>query len=145
MHKFAITLTPKPAATVAKPSGPNIKLVYVDTILFVGPDRQPTTGLDGDPSGHLSFPGYPDLPIASFTGDGFGGSGRGGKLIPVDDEGFVLAHDGSFWVSDECGPYVYHYSQSGQMIDAIRPPNALIPMRNGSECKKSLGFLLPRA
>lgn len=133
MHKFLISLTPKPQATVANPSTPNINLRYLDTILFSGPDGQPTTGLDGDASGHLTYPGFPDLPVSTFTGDGFGGPGSGGKLIPVDSEGLVVAHDGTFWVSDEYGPYIYHYNQFGRMIGAIRPPDAFIPMRNGTE------------
>ena len=29
--------------------------------------------------------------------------------IPVDDEAVVLLGDGTVWVSDEYGPYVYHY------------------------------------
>ncbi len=37
--------------------------------------------------------------------------------------------DGTFWVSDEYGPYVYHYNQHGELIEAIRPPDAFIPKR----------------
>jgi hypothetical protein len=53
--------------------------------------------------------------------------------VVVDSEGLFLAHDGSFWVSDEYGPYIYHFSPSGRMLNGIRPPNAFIPLRNGSE------------
>ena len=66
-----------------------------------GPDGTPCTGLDPDGSGHISFPGFPNLPVATFKGDGFGGPGPGGKRIPVDAEGLVLAADGGFWISDE--------------------------------------------
>jgi hypothetical protein len=31
------------------------------------------------------------------------------------------------------GPYIYQFDASGKMISAIRPPNALIPTRNGTE------------
>jgi hypothetical protein len=45
----------------------------------------------------------------------------------------VLNDDGTFWISDEYGPYVYHFSRSGKMLQAIRPNDAIITMRNGSE------------
>jgi hypothetical protein len=51
----------------------------------------------------------------------------------MDSEGIVLMDDGSFWISDEYGPYIYHFSPSGQMLSAIRPPPAMIPMRNGTD------------
>jgi hypothetical protein len=80
-------------------------------------------------SGHLSYPGFPDLPVATIQGDGFGGPGKGGKAIPIDAEGIVLNPDGGFWISDEYGPYVYRFDAAGRMVGAIRPPQAIIPMR----------------
>lgn len=107
---------------------------YKETIRFYGPDGTPCTGLDADATGHVSYPGFPNLPIATYTGDGFGGAGPGGKRIPVDAEGiFLNTQDGSFWISDEYGPFIYHFNSVGHMIGAIRPPDAYIPMRNGSE------------
>ncbi|EDN94299.1 hypothetical protein SS1G_10172 [Sclerotinia sclerotiorum 1980 UF-70] len=79
------------------------------------------------------YDGFPDLPVATYTGDGFGNDGTGGRRIPVDSEGLALDGSGGFWVSDEYGPYIYHFNSSGTMISAIRPPDAFIPMRNGSE------------
>ncbi|KAI1855293.1 hypothetical protein JX265_006564 [Neoarthrinium moseri] len=133
VHKFTVTLTPAHNATVANPSAPNLYLTYQDTIRFSGPDGTPATGLDADVSGHLSYPGFPDLPVATYTGDGFGGDGPGGKRIPIDCEGLAVNDDGSFWVSDEYGPYVYLFDHSGKMLTAIRPPDAIIPFRNGTE------------
>ncbi|KAI9792900.1 MAG: hypothetical protein M1835_007579 [Candelina submexicana] len=133
VHKLQVSLTLKPDATVTKPSGPNVQLTYLDTILFSGPDGTPTTGLDADASGFLSYPGFPELPVATFVGDGFGGSGPGGKRISIDAEGLVLNSDGSFWVSDEYGPYVYRFDPRGKMVAAIRPSEAYIPRRNGTE------------
>lgn len=100
--------------------------------MFYGPDGTPTTGLDADGTGHLSYPGFPDLPVATYQGDGFNNPGPGGKRIPIDSEGIVLNADGSFWVSDEYG-YLSLFSPVGRMIGAIRPPDAFIPMRNGTE------------
>ena len=132
VHKFGITLTPKPTATLANPSGPNLQFTYLDTILFTGPDGTPTTGLDADVLGSITYPGFPILPVSTFTGDGYGGPGPGGKRIAIDSEGLVLASDGGFWVSDEYGPYIYHFSAQGRMTQAIMPPAAYIPHRNGS-------------
>ena len=133
MHKFSLLFTPQPDATVANPSGNNLVLTYLETIRFFGPDGTPCTGLDPDGSGFATFDGFPDLPVATYEGDGFGGAGPGGKRISVDAEGLVLAKDGTFWVSDEYGPYIYRFNAVGVMIGAIRPPNVFIPMRNGTE------------
>ena len=132
MHKFALTLNPQPNATVAKPSGPNLQLKYLDTVLFTGPDGTPTSGLDADVTGSITYPGFPRLPVATYQGDGFGGAGPGGRRIAIDSEGLVLNPDGSFWVSDEYGPYIYKFSPAGRMIQAIQPPQAYIPRRNGT-------------
>ncbi|PSN67411.1 hypothetical protein BS50DRAFT_621420 [Corynespora cassiicola Philippines] len=132
LHKFSVELTIV-NATTRSPAAPNFKIHYLDTILLTGPDGTPCTGLDADATGHFSFGGFPNLPMATYSGDGFGGNGTGGKRIAVDSEGLVLGHDGSFWISDEYGPYMYQFDMSGKMINAIRPPDALIPLRNGSE------------
>ncbi|KAF1953569.1 hypothetical protein CC80DRAFT_419712 [Byssothecium circinans] len=132
IHKFSISFDVV-SATLQKPASPNFQLQYLDTILLTGPDGTPTTGLDADATGHLSFDGFPDLPVATYTGDGFGGNGTGGKRISIDTEGLVLGEDNTFWISDEYGPYIYHFDGSGKVISAVRPPNAFIPIRNGTE------------
>lgn len=53
----------------------------------------------------------------------------GNNHISVDDEGVVYPGDGTIWISDEYGPYVYHYTASGKLIGVIRPPEAFIPKR----------------
>jgi len=132
IQKIAITLIPNTTATVTNPSPPNVQLTYLDTILLTGPDGKPTTGLDADPIGSVQYPGYPILPAATFTGNGFGGPGSGGKRIAIDSEGLALGRGGTFWVSDEYGPYIYQFSPWGRMLQAIMPPVAYIPYRNGS-------------
>ncbi|KAA8564842.1 hypothetical protein EYC84_010613 [Monilinia fructicola] len=133
VHKFDLLFTPVSNATLLNPSGNNLVFAYKDTVVLSGPDGTPTTGLDADGLGHLSYDGFPDLPVATYTGDGFGGNGTGGRRIPVDSEGLVLDGSGGFWISDEYGPYIYHFNSTGIMISAIRPPDAFIPMRNGTE------------
>lgn len=132
IHKFGITLTLATNATVERHSPPNLQFSYLDSILLTGPDGTPTTGLDADVSGSITYPGFPILPVATYQGDGFGGSGSGGKRIAIDSEGLVSATDGGFWVSDEYGPYIYKFSAAGKMEAAIKPPDAYIPHRNGS-------------
>lgn len=105
----------------------------MDTILFTGPDGNPTTSIDADAKGYITYPGFPHLPVATYTGDGFGREGKGGKRISIDGEGLVLNDDGTFWISDEYGPYIYKFSASGLMLQAVAPPGAYIPQRNGSE------------
>jgi hypothetical protein len=131
VHQFAVTFTPAVDATVANPSAPNLVLTYKDTILLSGPDGKPMTGLDADQVGGLEYPGFPVLPAATFTGDGFGGPGPGGKLATLDPEAMVLAKDGGFWISDEYGPYVYKFDSKGKMTGAVAPPDAILPLRNG--------------
>ena len=41
----------------------------------------------------------------------------------------VHVGDGTVWVSEEYGPYIYHYDHNGLLLHAIRPPDAFIPMR----------------
>jgi hypothetical protein len=134
IHKFEVAFQPNYTATGQTPSSPNVHLTYLDSILVTDPAGQLLTGLDADADPpYLSFAGFPELPSATYMGDGFGGNGTGGTRVVLDSEGLVLASDGSFWISDEYGPYVYHFSAAGQMIHAIRPPPAFIPQRNGTD------------
>jgi hypothetical protein len=79
-------------------------------------EGKPTTGFD-PPKMRQASSGFPDLPVDD--------RGR----IAVDNEGVVLPGDGTMWISDEYGPYIYHYDGSGRLLKVIRPPDAFIPMR----------------
>ena len=39
----------------------------------------------------------------------------------LDSEGLVALKDGSFWVSDEYGPHIVHYSSTGVQLERISP------------------------
>ncbi|KAF3036161.1 hypothetical protein E8E12_003246 [Didymella heteroderae] len=130
IHKFSFDFEIVDA-TVEKPASPNFKLTYLDTLLLTGPDGTPLTGLD--PTGTITYSGFPDLPLAKYTGDGFGNNGTGGARVPLDTEGLVLGDDGSYWISDEYAAYVYQFDKKGTMIQAVRTPDAFIPLRNGTE------------
>ncbi|KAG9779971.1 outer membrane autotransporter, partial [Aureobasidium melanogenum] len=134
VHKFQITFKPDYTSTAKNPSSPNLQLQLLDTIRFTDPSGEPLTGLDPDGHGpYITYPGFPDLPSATYKGDGFGGNGNGGRRVSLDAEGLVLNADGSFWISDEYGPYIYHFSPEGRMLSAIQPPAAIVPRRNGTE------------
>ncbi|KAF1947997.1 hypothetical protein EJ02DRAFT_391503 [Clathrospora elynae] len=130
IHKFSVTFQPV-EATVAKPASPNFKLTYLDTLLLTGPDGTPLTGLD--PTTTITYKGFPDLPLAIYTGNGFGQDGTGGARVPLDTEGLVLGDNESYWISDEYAAYVYQFDKKGKMIQAVRTPDAFIPIRNGTE------------
>ncbi|EGC45784.1 conserved hypothetical protein [Histoplasma capsulatum var. duboisii H88] len=133
IQKLSLSFKPSREASVKKPSQPNLQIKHLDAVLLTGPDGTPTTGLDADVTGFIEFPGFPPLPGATYSGDGFGSEeGTSGRRITMDTEGLALGVGGSFWVSDEYGPYIYQFTREGKMIQAIQPPEAYLPRRNGS-------------
>ncbi|KAF2852752.1 hypothetical protein T440DRAFT_553118 [Plenodomus tracheiphilus IPT5] len=131
IHKISFTFNiVGDKATVANPASPNFKFEVVDTILLTGPDETPLTGLD--PTDTITYPGFPTLPLAKYTGNGFGQPGSGGSRIPLDTEGLVLGPNSTFYISDEYAATIYHFSSSGTMISATPPPPALLPRRNST-------------
>jgi hypothetical protein len=118
LQVFEIALTPDDTAEGPKQQT-GLGLTYKDSIVMHEADGTPSTGLD--PTGvRKAANGFPDLPVANGH-------------ITVDNEGVVHMADGSFWVSEEYGPYIYHYAADGKLLGAIRPPAAFIPMRKGEE------------
>jgi hypothetical protein len=97
-----------------------LALTLADTMLLREVNGLPLTGLDplvgGIRSAGGGFPAMPQAPNGA---------------ISLDAEAVVLMSDGSYFISDEYGPYIYHFSADGRMLSAIRPPEAFIPMRNG--------------
>lgn len=93
-------------------------------MLYAPDGITPCTGLDADGSGHISYPGFPDLPGATYLGDGWGNGETLQTGVSIDAEGLALGKDGSFWISDEYGPYVYRFNSAGKMVTAIRPVDA---------------------
>ena len=119
LHKLSIDLKPAAPGPAGAPQHA-VTLTLADTILLTDAAGQPLTGLDPD-GVRPAADGFPDMPRAS--------NGR----ISLDPEAVVLMPDGSFFISDEYGPYIYRFSATGRMLGAIRPPDALIPMRNGQQ------------
>lgn len=99
-----------------------LALVYKSTTLQFERDHNKTTGLDslgvrpamaGYPSDPLADPQMP-VPITIPN-------------LSIDAEGIIANTDGSYWVSDEYGPYIYRFSGDGQLIQTIQPPSAILP------------------
>lgn len=118
VHRLSITFAPAPNGASAQTQ---LGLTLSATTLYTETDGTPLTGLDPSPSSSGSRPGFPPLPQA-FNG-----------RLSIDPEGLVLLPDGTFFVSDEYGPYLYRFSAAGVLLNAIRPPEALIPKRGGRD------------
>ncbi|EFC86350.1 esterase-like activity of phytase family protein [Parafrankia sp. EUN1f] len=44
-----------------------------------------------------------------------------------DPEGLVALRDGTFWISDEYGPYITHFDRDGKAIERLSPFNGALP------------------
>ncbi|WWD20828.1 hypothetical protein CI109_105305 [Kwoniella shandongensis] len=119
-HSISFTLNPYYNSTKLQyqDAKSTFQLNYESTVRYFEADGTPTTGLDA-----LAYRNStPIQPIASASYD----------RISTDAEGFVLNADGTFWVSDEYGPYIWKYSADGTLLSTIVPPEAVLPYRNGS-------------
>ena len=122
LNKLSIQLVPHlgaaPPPIDTQQTG--VKATLVDTILLTDVAGEYMTGLDPEavrPPGT----GLPALPLA-----------KNGH-VSIDPEAVVRMADGSYFISDEYGPYIYRFSAEGKMVAAIRPPEAFIPMRKGAQ------------
>ena len=56
---------------------------------------------------------------------------NGNPLTPsdhgLDSEGLVAMPDGTFWVSDEYGPFVVHFDAKGKELERLSPFNGTLP------------------
>ena len=119
LQRFGVDFLPFTTTGAAGGAQNQLRLSLTETIGLREANGTPTTGLN--PSGFR--PAGNGLPILP--------TGRSGR-IALDNEAVVRGRDGSFWVSDEYGPYVYRFRPDGVLLGAIRPPDALIPIRNGA-------------
>lgn len=97
----------------------NVTMSVADTIMLTDADGKQITGLD-PVRVRAPVNGFPEMPEAE------------NGLISLDAEAITLNPDGTFFVSDEYGPYIYRFSPQGKMLGAIRPPDAFIPKRKGA-------------
>ena len=80
-------------------------------ILFKTPSGTPISGRPNPvgfgSTGEIAY----DLSGAVLATDEYG----------LDSEGLVAMKDGTFWVSDEYGPHIVHYSNTGVQLERISP------------------------
>ncbi|KAJ6496211.1 esterase-like activity of phytase-domain-containing protein [Mycena sanguinolenta] len=100
-----------------------LALTYETTVLEVERHNTKTSGLDPGAI-RAAMPGAgknplvdPQMPIASIAE----------PHLTVDAEGLVANLDGTYWTSDEYGPYIYHFTADGHLIQTIQPPTAILP------------------
>lgn len=81
-------------------------------------DGSPLTGLPNLQAG-VAGTAYTDEIAVDLLGNVLPNDPLGG-----DFEGIVVAPDGSFWLSDEYRPAIYHFDQNGNLIDRFIPQGA---------------------
>jgi hypothetical protein len=108
IHKLAVTIAPGKAT-----------MTLVDTIKLTDAAGAELTGLD-PVRVRAAANGFPEMPEAE--------NGR----VSLDPEAIAYNPDGTFFITDEYGPYIYRFSSQGRMLGAIRPPDAFIPRRKGA-------------
>lgn len=121
LHRFDVTLNPLYSGTTSSQN--QLKLQYKGSTAFHRWGGIQTTGLDPDAVQRADL-AFPELPISASN-----------SHISLDNEAVVHVGDGTVWVSDEYGPYVYHYDRGGALLHVIRPPDAFIPMRRDASGK----------
>ncbi|KAF9049090.1 esterase-like activity of phytase-domain-containing protein [Panaeolus papilionaceus] len=100
-----------------------LQVIYKKTILQFDRFHKTTSGLD--PSAirpaQFGFETFPFLdPIMPIVSD------ADNRLV-LDVEGLVAHRDGTYWISDEYGAYIYRFTADGNLIQTIQPPSAFLP------------------
>ena len=85
------------------------------TIALTGPDGAPVRGLV-DPLANTGEA------LVTVDGAPLPTSDHG-----LDTEGLVALADGTFWVSDEYGPYLVHFDANGRELERLSPFNGSLP------------------
>ncbi|WUH92009.1 esterase-like activity of phytase family protein [Streptomyces sp. NBC_00433] len=78
--------------------------------------------------GGVDYSGRPPHDTSEVIDDVNATNANGGTPVPVakdaygyDSEGLVVLPDGSFWVSDEYGPYITHFDANGYELGRLTP------------------------
>lgn len=120
---FTLAINFSPAPGGAAPQS-QVGISVTDTTLLTEANGTLFTALDtaaGAAGVRAATGSLPALP------QGFNGR------LSIDAEGIVRLPDGTLYISDEYGPYIYKFSAAGVLQAAIRPPAAFIPQRAGAD------------
>ncbi|CAL1710831.1 unnamed protein product [Somion occarium] len=104
-----------------------LQLTYKSTLLYTERNDVQTSGLDplAVRAAQSGFPNIlaadPEMPIPS----------KSFSHLSIDAEGLALNDDGTFWTSDEYGPYIYLFDSEGHLLQTIQPPEAVLPEVKG--------------
>jgi phytase-like protein len=85
------------------------------TITLSGPNGRPLVGLV-DPEAQTGET------LVTIDGEPLPTSDHG-----LDTEGLVAMSDGTFWISDEYGPFIVHFDANGKELERLSPFNASLP------------------
>lgn len=125
--------------------GPNVDGPTPESKVFVLPAFAPRVGkfrLSGDSLVAVGTvllrdaAGRPFCGLPPAGGDGSTGEvgyDLAGALVRdtlrqgLDSEGLALAGDGTFWVSDEYGPYILHFDGEGRLLEEYSPFDGSLP------------------
>jgi hypothetical protein len=124
------SITPNYTATSASPAPQNqISLLNTATIRFKDALDQFFTGFDAD-SVNMFEPQSASLngPAFNPTSGVLDAPYLGNGALSIDPEGIVRLPDGSFFTSDEYGPFIYHFAGDGSLLGIITPPSAFYPL-----------------
>lgn len=103
-----VDFRPRVQEARVKVSGRRLELEFVSTILLRDPSGRFLTGLT--PDSHEQD--HPQM--------------RDGRWC-IDPEGIALAPDGTLYLSDEYGPFLYQFRRDGAMLRFLRPPAEYLP------------------
>ncbi|OCF39123.1 hypothetical protein I317_07064 [Kwoniella heveanensis CBS 569] len=119
-HQLTFTLNPYYGNTSLEyqSAKSTFDLKYDSTLRYHEADGTPTTGLDAQAVRNDTKP--EPIPSSSYN------------HISTDAEGLVVLADGTSYISDEYGPYIWKYSAEGILLDTIVPPKAVLPYTNGT-------------
>jgi hypothetical protein len=106
-----------------------------------------TVTLKGPKSlGSVNYSGRPPHDTSETIDDVAATNANGGTPVPVakdpngyDSEGLVALPDGTFWVSDEYGPYITHFDANGNELGRLTP----YPNSPDNASHRIIGYLPP--
>jgi hypothetical protein len=112
VQRFSLSVTPYYGPF---PAAAQNQIVFANTAtLLFTQNGAFFTGYNPDDTNEVTFPKSPNDSV---------GAGK----WSLDAEGIARTADGGFYISDEYGPFVYHFNAAGVLQDVLAPPTAIIP------------------